>query len=228
MFKEWSMDKLVQLFLESDEYLIEIATEYGFWMYLILFLIIFLESAVFFAVFLPGDGLLFSSGVVAAVGIVDIWLLSLLLFIAGTSGYIVNYFIGDTIGRRIVNRRRWISAENLAKTQRFYHRHGNSTFILCRFVPVVRSVVPLIAGAAKMDPKKFMTGNLLGGALWVFPLMFAGFYFGELPWVRKNFVIIYLALVVVTMIPLIFGFGRPLRREYIRGKKAKQGQEKLP
>ncbi len=145
------MENFVEWFLQTDEHMLQFAIEYGPWFYLILFLIIFSETGIVAAFFLPGDGLLFSVGVIAAMGILDVWLLIPILIVAAISGNFLNYFIGDKSGNFLVWKKKLIRHEHLEKASAFYQRHGGKALILGRFVPVIRTMVPFLAGMTKMD-----------------------------------------------------------------------------
>lgn len=210
--------EFLTLFLESDDQLLELAHTYGGLVYLLLFLVIFSETGLVVAPFLPGDGLLFSAGVVAAAGAVDIrWLIPVLIA-AAVLGNMVNYLVGRFLGRRLLAARRWrlIRKKDFERAHRYYEQRGGLALILGRFLPVVRTFAPFVAGIAHMDYRDFNRFNLIGAILWVTPLTLAGYLFGDLPWVQENFGLIYLGLVVVTAIPLLWGAARTLWRRFYR------------
>lgn len=200
------MQEFFEFFLHSEEYLLEFSHRYGWWLYTLLFLMVYCETGLVVAPFLPGDGLLFSAGVIAASGAMEIeWLVALLL-IAAISGNLTNFFIGRFFGARLLaSRWRLLKAEHVERTHLFYEKNGGKALILGRFLPVVRTFVPFVAGIGQMEPRAFHYYNVLGALAWVPPLTLAGYYFGELPWIQQNFGLIYLGLVVVTAIPLLWG-----------------------
>lgn len=213
------MTDLLYWFLEIDDHLMDLAHIYGPLTYFILFMIIYSETGLVVAAFLPGDGLLFSAGVIAAAGALNIWALVPLLILAAILGNVSNYFIGRYLGKRMVAAKRWrlIKQKDLDRTHAYYEKHGGMALILGRFLPVVRTLVPFVAGLGRMDYVDFMRFNIIGALAWVTPLTFAGYIFGDLPWVQSNFGLIYLGLVVVTAIPLLWGAMNVLWRRLTRG-----------
>lgn len=205
---------LVDLFLHLDEHLNSVIQSYGIWTYALLFLIIFLETGVVVTPFLPGDSLLFAAGALAALdgSPLNIGLLFVLLFIAAVLGDTVNYWIGNLIGPRVFEQNyRLLKREYLEQTQRFYAKHGGKTVVLARFVPIVRTFAPFVAGVGTMHYGKFIGYNLFGGFLWTVIFTFAGYFFGNIPFVKENFEFVVVAIILISIVPMII--------EYQRGRK---------
>ena len=182
------LKEIVDVFMHLDKYLNQIILDYGFWTYLILFLVIFVETGLVVMPFLPGDSLLFAAGSFAALGSLNVIYLIGLLFIAAILGDTLNYTIGKAIGPRVFSRDyMFIKKEHLIKTQGFYEKHGGKTIIFARFIPIIRTFAPFIAGVGTMNYSKFITYNILGGAIWVISLILLGYYFGQMDIVQKNF-----------------------------------------
>src|ERR687892_888666 len=169
---------LIDLFLHLDEHLANIINQYGTWTYAILFLIIFMETGFVVTPFLPGDSLLFAAGTFAALGSLNVWLLILLLIIAAIGGDTVNYWIGHSLGDRAYNIK-WIKKEYLDRTHAFFQKHGGKTIFLARFVPIVRTFAPFVAGMGRMSYSYFAIYNVIGAVAWVFACVFAGYFFGQ-------------------------------------------------
>ena len=191
---------LVDFILHIDDHLFELVADYGLWIYVILFLIVFCETGLVVTPFLPGDSLLFASGVVAGTGHMGYLEVLGVLLVAGVCGDAVNYAIGRHVGPAIFSRdSRFIKKEHLLTAHAFYERHGGKAIVLARFVPIVR----FVAGIALMCPRQFFSFNVLGCCLWVGSLVSAGYFLGNLPWVRENFGIIVYAIVVISVLPVI-------------------------
>ena len=206
---------VIDLFLHLDEHLNSIIQDYGTWTYALLFLVIFLETGFVVTPFLPGDSLLFAAGTFAALGSLNVVLLFVLLFIAAVAGDTVNYWIGNRIGPRVFEQDfRFLKKEHLQKTQRFYEKHGGKTIVLARFVPIVRTFAPFVAGVGTMSYSRFITFNVLGGFLWTVLFIFGGYFFGNIPIVRENFEIVIVAIIFLSVVPMVI--------EYIRGRSHKQ------
>ena len=203
---------IVDLFLHLDRHLGEILNTYGAWTYAILALVVFLETGLVATPFLPGDSLLFAAGAFAALGSLDLWVLLVLLSAAAIAGDSLNYWIGRRVGPRVfTDRVRWLKREHLVRTQEFYERHGGKTIVLARFVPIVRTFAPFVAGIGAMPYRRFFAYNVLGGLLWVGLLVPAGFYIGNLPVVRENFSLVILAIIGVSLLPLVIEYFRQRR-----------------
>lgn len=216
------MHEFLEFFLHSEEYLLEFSHHYGWWLYSLLFLIVFCETGLVVTPFLPGDGLLFSAGVIAASGALQIEWLVLLLLAAAILGNLANFYIGMYFGKRLLESRwKLLKTEHIERTHLFYEKHGGKALILGRFLPIVRTFTPFVAGIGRMEPPAFHRYNVAGAVAWAPPLTLAGFFFGELPWVQQNFGLIYLALVVVTAIPLLWGIGK-LTMEQMQGRRQKK------
>ena len=198
---------LIELFLHIDEYLAEIISQYGVWTYALLFVIIFLETGLVVTPFLPGDSLLFAAGSFAALGVLSPWMLVIILSIAAILGDTVNYWIGHYIGPKAFSGNvRFLKKEYLDKTHAFYEKHGGKTIILARFVPIVRTFAPFVAGVGAMTYRKFILYNIIGGILWVNIFVWLGYFFGNLPFVKKNFEIAILAIIFISVLPMIYEF----------------------
>jgi membrane-associated protein len=202
----------VDLVLHLDKHLTDLVQNYGAWTYAILFLIIFCETGLVVTPFLPGDSLIFAVGALAANGSMSIVLLWLLLVGAAILGNTANYLLGGSIGARAVRRKsRFIKPEYLERTHQFYEKYGGKTLIITRFVPIIRTFAPFVAGLGKMPFGKFTSYNVAGGLLWVTPLLFGGYFFGNLPVVRDNFGIVVIAIVVISVLPAVVEFVKARR-----------------
>lgn len=200
------MDALLQLsdlFLHIDRHLDVVIAQYGAWAYGLLFAIVFAETGLVVAPFLPGDSLLFIAGAYCATEHFNIWTLSIGLLIAAIAGNTVNYFIGRWLGKRVFSSQsRWIDQRALIKTQAFYEKHGGKTIILARFLPIIRTFAPFIAGVSAMNFSRFQFFNITGAALWVFGLVIAGYFFGNIPIIRQNLNVIVLIGIGAAAIPV--------------------------
>ncbi|MEK6963209.1 MAG: DedA family protein [Nanoarchaeota archaeon] len=200
----WFLE-LINLILHLDNHLIWLFNEYGLWVYLLVFLIILCETGLVIAPFLPGDSLLFTLGAFAATGALNIWLLIILLGIAAILGDTLNYWIGHHMGRKVFSKKiRFINKEHLRYTEEFYEKHGAKTIILARFLPIVRTFAPFVAGVGKMKYKQFIAYNIIGGITWVLSLTLGGYFFGQIPWVKENFSKVVLAIIILSTLPLIW------------------------
>jgi membrane-associated protein len=200
--------------LALDQTLASIAAEYGPWLYALLFVVIFAETGLVVTPFLPGDSLLFIAGTVAASASLNVHLLVGLLIVAAVLGDSVNYTIGHYIGPRVFQRpdSRWFKQEHLRRTQAFYDKYGGVTIIIGRFVPIVRTFAPFLAGVAGMQYRRFFAFNVVGGILWVASLVYAGYVFGNIPWVKDNLTWIVIGIVIVSLIPAAYTFFAERRR----------------
>jgi membrane-associated protein len=198
---------LIDLFLHLDEYLSVVISDYGTWTYAILFMIIFMETGFVVTPFLPGDSLLFAAGSFAALGALNPVLLFVLLGIAAILGDTINYWIGHYIGPRAFSGNvRFLKKEYLDKTHEFYEKHGGKTIILARFIPIIRTFAPFVAGVGAMTYWRFITFNVVGGIIWVAIFIFGGYFFGNLPFVKRNFEFVILAIIFLSMLPPIIEF----------------------
>jgi membrane-associated protein len=199
---------LVDLFLHLDRHLVVLIQEYGAWVYLILFLVIFAETGLVVTPFLPGDSLLFVAGTLAAAGGMDIALLIALLCVAAILGDSVNYAIGKHAGDRLVRSGRLIRAEHIERTHAFFERYGGKTIVIARFVPIVRTFAPFVAGLGQMSYGRFLLFNVGGGVLWVVSLTLAGYYFGNLPWVKSNLSLVIIGIIIASILPAVIEYLR--------------------
>jgi membrane-associated protein len=207
-----SLAHLADLFLHLDRTLGGVLREYGAWTYLLLFLIVFCETGLVVAPFLPGDSLLFAAGAFAGLGSLSAWWLIALLLPAAVLGNTVNYWVGRLAGPRLLAaRRRLVRPEHLQRTHEFYEKHGAMTIVLTRFMPILRTVAPFVAGLGKMSFRRFSAYNVVGGLLWVVIGVLAGYFFGNVPVVRNNFSLVILAIVVVSLLPAAYELLRARR-----------------
>jgi membrane-associated protein len=212
---------LIDLFLHLDKHLNEIIQNYGTWTYLLLFLIIFLETGLVVTPFLPGDSLLFAAGTFAGLGSLNIWLLFLLLSAAAIIGDTVNYWIGHFIGPRAFSGEvRFLKKEYLDRTHEFYEKHGGKTIILARFIPIIRTFAPFVAGIGAMSYGHFITYNVVGGIAWVALFTFGGYFFGNLKFVQDNFTFVVLAIIVISVLPGVYEFLKARSETARRGAEA--------
>ena len=198
----------IDIVLHLDKYLAALVQQYGVWIYAILFAIIFSETGFVVTPFLPGDSLLFVAGALAAVGGMNIGVLLALLVIAATTGNMLNYHIGRFIGPRVF---KWedslfFNKSALQKTESFYEKHGGKTLVISRFLPLFRTFAPFVAGVGKMDYLRFCVFNLAGAGLWVISLLLAGYFFGNLPWVKQNLSLVIIGIIGVSLLPAFIGW----------------------
>ncbi|HEU4762671.1 MAG TPA: DedA family protein [Gemmatimonadales bacterium] len=206
--------QLIDIFLHLDHHLAQIIEQFGAGSYLILFLIIFAETGLVVTPFLPGDSLLFAAGTFAALGSFDLVILLLLLIAAAVIGDSVNYWIGARIGERAFNGRvRFLKTEHLDRTRAFYARHGGKTIVLARFIPIIRTFAPFVAGVGRMHYPRFLAYNVAGAVLWVSLFVLGGYFFGNIPAVRSNFTIVILAIIALSVVPVFV--------ELLRGRRSK-------
>ncbi|HUQ11602.1 MAG TPA: DedA family protein [Steroidobacteraceae bacterium] len=196
----------VDLILHLDDHLVELLTDYGFWVYLILFLIVFAETGFVVTPFLPGDSLLFAAGALAAVDtsntLSPLWL-SVSLAAAAILGNTTNYHIGRWIGPpAFTGKIRFLKVEYLKRTEAFFERHGSMTIVLSRFAPIVRTCAPFVAGVGRMPYARFQTFNVIGGVCWVLLFTWAGYFIGNIPFIKDNFGLVTIGIVVVSLIPV--------------------------
>jgi len=191
----------VDLFLHLDQHLQRLISDYGTWTYLVLSIVIFCETGLVVTPFLPGDSLLFAAGAFAASGSLDLWVLLAVLTGAAVVGNMVNYWVGRTVGRRLVRSGRFVKQAHLDRTHAFYERYGPLTIVLTRFVPIVRTVAPFVAGLGTMPYGKFMLYNTAGGVLWVTVCTVGGYAFGNLPIVRDNFELVIVGIIGLSVVP---------------------------
>jgi len=204
------MQLLTQLFefiLHIDRHLGEIIADYGTWTYLILFAIVFIETGLVVMPFLPGDSLLFAIGALASIpdSGLNLWLISALLIAAAVLGDAVNYTVGAYIGPRIFSHEgsRWFNKQHLMRTHEFYEKYGGKTILLARFIPIIRTFAPFVAGVGSMTYARFAVYNVTGGVAWVLAFLMAGYWFGQLPVVKQYFHLVIVAIIVISVIPVI-------------------------
>jgi len=195
------LKSLIDLFLHLDEYLATIISDYGTWTYGILFVVIFVETGLVIMPILPGDSLLFAAGTFAALGSLNVWSLIGLLCVAAILGDAVNYSIGHYLGERAYNIK-WIKKEYFDKTHAFFEKHGGKAIFLARFVPIVRTFAPFVAGMGKMSYAYFATYNIVGGISWVLIFTLLGYFFGNIPVVRANFEFVIVAIILISVVPM--------------------------
>ena len=210
---------ILDFFLHLDDKLEEIIKNYGLWTYLILFLIIFAETGLVITPFLPGDSLLFAAGTFAAGRGLNVWLLFFLLSVAAIIGDTVNYWVGHYVGPKIFYKEnvRFLNKKHLERTHAFYEKYGGKTIIIARFIPIIRTFAPFVAGIGSMTYWRFITYNVVGGILWVGICVFAGYFFGNIPIVKNNFSIVIIAIVFISVLPVIIEF---IRHRMSRAKTA--------
>jgi membrane-associated protein len=200
----------VDVFLHLDKHLAEVIQQYGTYTYALLFLIVFLETGLVVTPLLPGDSLLFAAGSFAGIGALSVWPLFFLLCAAAILGDTANYAIGAYLGPKVFHypKSRFFNPEHLRKTHEFYEKYGGKTIIIARFVPIIRTFAPFVAGIGSMSYARFLSYNVIGGVLWVSVCVFAGYFFGNLAFVKKNFSLVILAIIVISMLPALVEYLR--------------------
>lgn len=206
--------ELIDFILHIDQHLVEFINAYGTWIYAILFLIIFVETGVVIMPFLPGDSLLFAAGMLAAnpENDLNVWIVIILLLIAAVSGDSLNYSIGKKFGMRVTRikifGKQFVQQEHIDKTHSFYQKYGSKTIVIARFVPIVRTLAPFVAGIGKMNYGTFITYNIIGGVLWVVGITLAGFFLGSFEFVQDNFSKIVMGIIIISILPILFEFAK--------------------
>jgi membrane-associated protein len=209
---------LIDFVLHLDEHLATIISQYGTWTYALLFFVIFMETGFVVTPFLPGDSLLFAAGSFAALGSLSPWMLFGLLGVAAVLGDTINYWIGNYIGDRAFSGNiRWLKKEHLDRTHQFYEKHGGKTIILARFIPIIRTFAPFVAGVGSMTYLRFISYNVIGGVAWVATFTFMGYFFGNLPFVKKNFELVIFAIIFLSLLPPIFEFFKARKESRAEG-----------
>lgn len=213
------MAELIDFVLHVDLYLLELVAAYGIWIYAILFLIVFAETGLVVTPFLPGDSLLFAAGALAATEVLDLRITVALISIAAIAGDAVNYAVGRAAGVRIIHLSRvdktwgrWINPDYVARAHAFFERHGGKAIVLGRFMPIVRTFVPFVAGAAEMSYPAFAAYNVGGALVWVGACIGAGYAFGNVPIVKENFSLVTIGIVIVSILPMVFEYVRYRRQ----------------
>lgn len=206
------MMELIDFILHVDQHLLEFVRDYGTWVYAILFLIIFVETGLVVMPLLPGDSLLFAAGAIAATGALDPVWLSVLLLIAAVMGDSLNYQIGRYIGPRVFSMNlRFIKREHLLRTQAFFAKHGGKTIIFARFMPIIRTFAPFVAGVSHMHYPRFLMFNMVGGAAWILSFVWLGYFFGNLPVIKDNFSYVIFTIIAISMLPAMLELWRQHR-----------------
>ena len=200
----------IDIALHLDKHLQALIQNYGVWIYAILFLIIFCETGLVVTPFLPGDSLLFVAGALAAAGSMNVHLLAVLLIVAAILGDAVNYAFGRYLGPKVFHdeKARFLNRRHLMAAHDFYVRHGGKTIIIARFIPIIRTYAPFVAGIASMPYPRFALFNVTGAILWVVSLAYAGYFFGNVPWVKKNLTLVIIGIVILSILPGIIEFAR--------------------
>lgn len=198
------------ILIHLDKYLDSIIRSYGSLTYGVLFLIVFCETGLVITPILPGDSLLFATGTVAALGSLDLSLIIILLSIAAIAGDTVNYWIGYLVGPKVFSKEksRLFNKEYLDRTHRFYQKYGGKTIIIARFIPIIRTFAPFVAGVGRMTYKRFIIYNVLGGIGWIVTFVLGGYFFGNIPLVKNNFALIILAIIIISILPAIIEYLR--------------------
>lgn len=216
--------QLIDFILHLDRHLGHLIQQFGFWTYLILFLVIFLETGFVVTPFLPGDSLLFAAGAFAAMGALNPLALFLILTAAAILGDTVNYWIGHFVGPRVFHKEksRFFRRDYLDRTHEFYEKYGAETIIIARFVPIIRTFAPFVAGIGRMSYGRFLSYNVVGGLLWVALFVFGGYFFGNVPFIKRNFSLVIFAIISISLMPAIHEFLRQKRKKKIipESKKA--------
>ena len=204
---------MLDFIIHIDIHLGQLITTYGLLTYVILFVIIFIETGIVFVPFLPGDSLLFAAGAFSALGSLNPWLVFGLLSVAAVLGDTTNYWIGHFFGQQIIaNPKIPLNQEHIDKTNQFFEKHGGKTIFLARFVPIVRTFAPFVAGIGKMNYSKFISYNLFGGVVWVGLFTFAGYFFGNVSFVKHNFSLVIIAIVILSLLPMLGHFVKGFKR----------------
>ncbi len=213
------IQEFIEIMLHLDVHLRELCTAYGSWVYAILFVVVFCETGLVVTPFLPGDSLLFAVGSLAAINALDFTTSVVLLILAAILGDTVNYWIGDYVGPKVFHQEnsRFLNKEYLIRTHRFYEKHGGKTIIIARFLPIIRTFAPFVAGIGSMTYKRFLLFNVAGGVLWVLLFVPAGYFFGSVPIVKNNFSLVIIALVLIPGIPSLV----EVIRMWLKGRKAR-------
>lgn len=211
-----AIQSIIDFILHIDVHLVAIVSNYKTWTYLILFLIIFAETGLVVTPFLPGDSLLFATGAIIAnpESGLNIMLMTVILIIAAVIGDLVNYHVGDYIGPRAFSGRyKLLKKEYLQKTQDFYNKHGGKTIIYARFIPIIRTFAPFVAGVGTMSYKKFASYNVIGAVLWITSFLFLGYFFGGLPVIKNNFTYVILGIIILSVMPPVIELLKEKRRK---------------
>jgi len=203
----------IDIFIHLDQHLIWLIQHFGVWVYLIVFLVVFCETGLVVTPLLPGDSLLFGLGALAAIGDLNVLWLFVLLSVAAIAGDTVNYFIGKYVGPKVFQQEtsRFFKKEYLERTHQFYEKYGGKTIVIARFMPIIRTFAPFVAGIGAMTYHKFIIYNVLGGIAWVAIFIFGGYYFGNLPVVKNNFTLVIMAIIIISVMPGVIEYFRQRR-----------------
>jgi membrane-associated protein len=204
---EW-IKYFIEFFMHLDKHLNVIIQNYGVWTYLLLFIVIFCETGLVVTPFLPGDSLLFAAGTFAALGSLKVEWLYILLSVAAVGGDTVNYWIGHYVGPKVFHKEdvRFLNKKYLDRTHEFYEKHGGKTIILARFIPIIRTFAPFVAGVGRMTYGRFISYNVFGGLAWIAVFLFGGYFFGNIPLVKRNFTLVILAIIFISLLPAVIEF----------------------
>ncbi|WP_027625988.1 DedA family protein [Clostridium lundense] len=207
------LSNFIDVILHIDKYLNVIIQNYGIWTYALLFTIIFCETGLVVMPFLPGDSVLFATGALAASGSMNILTLFVIFYVSAILGDTVNYYIGKKVGYKILEKEevKFINKEYLKKAHKFYQKHGAITIVLARFIPIIRTFAPFVAGVGEMSYPKFITYNFLGGLVWVSLFLGGGYFFGNLPFIKQNFSHVLIGIIIVSVLPAVIGFIKEKR-----------------
>jgi membrane-associated protein len=218
-----SIGLLISFILHIDQHLQALCANYGLWVYAILFVIVFCETGLVVTPFLPGDSLLFAVGSLAAIGALDVTFGMILLAGAAIAGDTVNYWVGNYVGPKVFyeERSRFLNKEYLHRTHAFYERHGGKTIIIARFLPIIRTFAPFVAGIGSMTYSRFLVFNVAGGVLWVVLFVLGGYVFGNIPFIKRNFSLVILALIIIPGLPSLVEFIRI----QVRNRKRKAAEQ---
>jgi len=208
------LNQFLDVVLHLREHIGELIAQFGPHIYTIFFLVIFCETGLVLTPFLPGDSLLFTAGAFAALGQLNIWFMFALLSIAAILGDTVNYWIGHYLGPKVFKwkKSRFFNPEHLQRTHAFYEKYGGKTIILARFVPIIRTFAPFVAGIGAMTYPQFILYNIVGGLAWVAICLFAGYWFGNMPWVARNFELVIIAIIFISVLPMVYEFWKSRSR----------------
>ncbi|MBX3278595.1 MAG: DedA family protein [Acidobacteria bacterium] len=206
---------LIDFILHLDRHLGELVAQYGVWTYVILFLIIFCETGLVVTPILPGDSLLFAVGALAATGALDVNLIFVLLTVAAIIGDTVNYWIGHAVGPKVFRgeRSRLLNRRHLERTHEFYEKYGGKTIILARFIPIIRTFAPFVAGIGSMSYGKFLLYNVVGAIVWIAIFTYAGYFFGNIPIVKRNFTLVIFAIIIISVMPAVIEYWQHRRKK---------------
>jgi len=217
----------INIIMHIDKYLTLIMQQYGILTYLLLFLIIFIETGVVVMPFLPGDSMLFAAGALAGIGSMNIFTLLIVVYLAAVIGDTINYFIGKKIGKKILAKEdiKFINKEYLNKAQMFYEKHGSMTIVIGRFIPIIRTFVPFVAGIGEMNYSKFIPYNMIGGGLWVSLFLGMGYFFGNLSFIQNHFSYMLIAIIIISLLPGVILFIKERRKKGENTENDIQGTE---